>query len=146
MKSIEINVGDVVQLKSGGPKMVVDKIDHNFYDHPIGWAWFSKNDELKNSESSLKTTDINPTQTKVSEPENDSKPFCLVLASHVTKKNAQAFVEKLQEEGYEDARVVIKGKTVRVVYGYYTNESKAYNALNHLNDRNYFEDAWVYKI
>lgn len=46
MKTIEINVGNVVQLKSGGPKMVVSKIDHNFYDHPIGCTWFDKNDNI----------------------------------------------------------------------------------------------------
>jgi|ADurb_Met_01_Slu_FD_contig_111_170962_length_1516_multi_3_in_0_out_0_1 uncharacterized protein YodC (DUF2158 family) len=58
MKSIEINVGDVVQLKSGGPRMVVDKIDHNFYDHPIGCAWFSKNDELRHSQFSPESLNI----------------------------------------------------------------------------------------
>ncbi|MFA5764670.1 MAG: DUF2158 domain-containing protein [Bacilli bacterium] len=58
MKTIEINVGDVVQLKSGGPRMVVDKIDHNFYDHPIGCAWFSKNDELKYAQFSHKSLNV----------------------------------------------------------------------------------------
>ncbi len=58
MKTIEINVGDVVQLKSGGPRMVVDKIDHNFYDHPIGCAWFSKNDEIKYAQFSYKSLNV----------------------------------------------------------------------------------------
>ncbi|MFA5433434.1 MAG: DUF2158 domain-containing protein [Candidatus Paceibacterota bacterium] len=58
MKTIEINVGDVVQLKSGGPRMVVDKIDHNFYDHPIGCVWFNKNDEPKYSQFSHKSLNV----------------------------------------------------------------------------------------
>jgi uncharacterized protein YodC (DUF2158 family) len=58
MKTIEINVGDVVQLKSGGPRMVVDKIDHNFYDHPICCTWFSKNDELRHSQFSPESLNI----------------------------------------------------------------------------------------
>lgn len=141
-----INNGVIYKILNEPSTKTANKIAEAIADTKVESATSPKNDELKSSKSSLKTTDIKPTQTKVSEPENDSKPFCLVLASHVTKKNAQAFVEKLHKEGYEDVRVVIKGKTVRVVYGYYDNESKAYNALNHLNDRNYFEDAWVYKI
>lgn len=141
-----INNGVIYKILNEPSTKTANKIAEAIAVTKVESAPSPKNDELKNSTSSLKTTDIHPTQTKVSEPENDNKPFCLVLASHVTKKNAQAFVEKLHKEGYEDARVVIKGKTVRVVYGYYDNESKAYHALNHLNDRNYFEDAWVYKI
>ena len=58
MKTIEINVGDVVQLKSGGPRMVVDKIDHTFYVHPIGCVWFSKNDEIKYAQFSPESLNI----------------------------------------------------------------------------------------
>lgn len=75
----------------------------------------------------------------------DEALYCLVLASRVTKKNAEAFVEKLVDEGYSDTHLYIKGNTLRVVYGHYPSKSKAYKELNRLHDRSNFEDAWVYK-
>jgi uncharacterized protein YodC (DUF2158 family) len=58
MKTIEINVGDVVQLKSGGPRMVVDKIDHNFYNYPIFCTWFDKNDNIQYHQFSPESLNI----------------------------------------------------------------------------------------
>lgn len=75
-----------------------------------------------------------------------AEPYCIVLASHVTKRNAQNYVDQLQTEGYNDARMVINGKTVRVVYGNYENKNKAYHELNRLHEREHFEQAWVYEI
>jgi uncharacterized protein YodC (DUF2158 family) len=61
MKTIEINVGDVVQLTSGGPRMTVDRIDHSYCHQPIKCIWFNKTDELKYaqfSHESLKVLNI----------------------------------------------------------------------------------------
>ena len=58
MKTIEINVGNIVQLKAGGPKMTVDKIDNDFCDHVIHCIWFDKNDELKYANFSYETLKV----------------------------------------------------------------------------------------
>lgn len=58
MKTIEINVGDVVQLKSGGPRMVVSKIDNNNYNCPICCTWFDKNDDIKHFQFSQETLNV----------------------------------------------------------------------------------------
>jgi uncharacterized protein YodC (DUF2158 family) len=51
-KTMNINVGDVVKLKSGGPKMTVEKIDTELY--AVCW-WFDKNEEAKTSKFCLET-------------------------------------------------------------------------------------------
>lgn len=73
--------------------------------------------------------------------------FCLVLASRVTKKNAQAFVDRLANEGYKDVRVLTEeGRSTKVVYGTFSTQSAAYNALNSLNEKEAFREAWVYEV
>ena len=75
------------------------------------------------------------------------KAYTIVLASQVTKKNAEAFVEHLKKNGHESARMIKTGKTIRVVYSSYASENEAYNALRPLrqNDSD-FADGWVMKI
>lgn len=57
MRTIEIGVGDIVQLKSGGPKMVVDKINYAS-DLTIGCIWFNKTDELKCAWFSIESLNV----------------------------------------------------------------------------------------
>ena len=141
-----INNGIIYKILSEPSTKTANKIAETIAPTKVQVASSTENKRVKNSTNTSKKVDIKPAQTKINKPADGNKPFCLVLASHVTQKNAKSFVDKLHKEGYEDARVVIKGKTVRVVYGYYDNESNAYNELNRLNDRNYFGEAWVYKI
>lgn len=73
------------------------------------------------------------------------KPYCIVLASHVTRHNAEAFVEKLHAEGYTEAYTYEHNKIVRVVYGQYDAEGDAQKDLRDMRDKGYFEQSWVYK-
>ncbi len=45
----ELKIGDVVQLKSGGPQMTIDTIGETMYeDYQSAWCtWFDKNTEQK---------------------------------------------------------------------------------------------------
>ena len=72
--------------------------------------------------------------------------YCIVLASKVSTKNAELYVNTLKEAGHTSARIYTKNKTNRVVYGHYPTESAAYNALNQLNGNSDFTDGWVMKI
>jgi hypothetical protein len=141
-----INNGIIYKILNEPSTNTANKIAETIAPTKSPTTTSSKNKEEKNLKNSSEFN-AQSTQIKINKTTTDNtQPFCLVLASHVTKKNAQIFANKLHKEGYQDVRVVIKGKTVRVVYGYYDNESKAYNELNRLNNRKNFEEAWVYKI
>ncbi|WP_285822009.1 SPOR domain-containing protein [Xylanibacter muris] len=72
--------------------------------------------------------------------------YCIVMASRVAKANAETFVKKLHNEGYEQAYVHTNNNIIRVVYGHYTDESEASSELRSLRDNKYFEQSWIYKI
>lgn len=71
--------------------------------------------------------------------------YCLVLASRITLKNAEAFVDELHDNGWNDASVYVNNDIVRVVYGLYEKESDAYDTLRDIKNNKYFEQAWVYR-
>lgn len=70
--------------------------------------------------------------------------YCIVLASHVRKSNAETYIETLKKQGY-NAEIYVHNNVVRVIYGSFESESEAYKQLNRLNDKEEFYDAWVYK-
>lgn len=73
--------------------------------------------------------------------------FCIVLASHVSKKNATAFVEQLHAKGFAEARVLIKEKSsTKVVFGSYKSEAEAYQALSGLNKNKDFAEGWIMEL
>lgn len=78
-------------------------------------------------------------------PALKAKGYCIVLASHVTKKNAETFVKELQSKGFEEAYTYINNNIVRVVYGNYDDESEAHKALQNVRGSKYFEQSWIYK-
>jgi septal ring-binding cell division protein DamX len=107
------------------------------------------------------TDDIQETQTvskedakesisaDVTTEETSSKStYCIVLASQVTQKNAEIFIEKLSKEGYSEVRLVTsKSNMLRIVYGNYASETEAANSLRSLrNKSDYFEQSWVLEI
>ena len=78
------------------------------------------------------------------EQQEIAKPhYCIVLASRVTKRNAATYTESLQAKGFKDTRVLITSNNVKVIYGFYDTEQKAYAALNKLHHHEAFADGWV---
>lgn len=69
--------------------------------------------------------------------------FVIVLASQVTKINADNYVKTLINNGIIDARVIETGKTRRVVCGNYTNEDEARERVNSLSKVGDYHDAWI---
>lgn len=76
---------------------------------------------------------------------NDSNDFCIILASHITKRNAENFVNELHENGYDQAYTYINNKIVRVAYGNYNTMQDAYNALAKIKTNKKYKEAWVLK-
>lgn len=72
--------------------------------------------------------------------------YCIVMASRVTRSNAETFVKKLHNEGLEQAYVHSHNGITRVVYGHYASENRANSDLRSLRDNKYFEQSWIYKI
>lgn len=75
-----------------------------------------------------------------------SGEYSIVLASRITKANAEAYVSRLHREGYPEARVLErKGEYLKVVYGSYEDEPAALRSLRSLRSKPEFEYAWIYK-
>lgn len=70
--------------------------------------------------------------------------FVIVLASRVTKNNAEAYVSTLKRKGVKDARVISASNGSKVVCGRYSSESEAMNGARELREMSSeFNDAWV---
>ena len=95
------------------------------------------NNELKNKTEVAKTAKATPAETS---------GYVIVIASKVAKKNAEIFVSTLHKQGLNEARVATRNNVTHVVYGNYTTQQDAYNALNKLNDKEPFAEGWVMKI
>ena len=72
--------------------------------------------------------------------------YCIVLASYVTKKNAQLFVDNLQKKGYQESEVYVNRGITRVIYGHFQTADEAYQALRQVHHDKQLEEAWVYKF
>lgn len=95
------------------------------------------NNELKHKTEVVKTAKAAPAETS---------GYVIVIASKVAKKNAEIFVSTLHKQGLNEARVATRNNVTRVVYGNYTTQQDAYNALNKLNNKEPFVEGWVMKI
>ena len=75
-----------------------------------------------------------------------STTYAIVLACHVSEKNALGFVESLKEAGFADGRFV-DGRVTRVLYGEYFTETEAMNALKQMKGQHRaFADGWVMQV
>jgi cell division septation protein DedD len=91
---------------------------------------------------------------KPAKPVDVSKPaiksakregYCIVLASQVSKHNAEDFINRLAKRGYEGAEIYVHNNVTRVVYGHFDNQNDAYKKLQKISREKELEEAWVYK-
>ena len=98
-------------------------------------------------EETKKPTVTASIQTTPKTPEvQPATVYCIVVASQVSQRNAEAFVEILQKKGIEDVRVCVHNNIRRVVLGAYATEAEAYQQLQHVHQHEALRDAWVYKL
>lgn len=86
-----------------------------------------------------------PTANKLPEIKSTTY-YTIVLASKVSKSNADGFVDRLRKNSNIQAVVLDKPHNTKVIYGHYASESEAYSALNKLNSQDVFKDSWVTKV
>ena len=72
--------------------------------------------------------------------------FCLVLASKITRRNAQLFAQSLQDKGHREAEVLFRGKSVKVIYGHYATKHEADSAFLRLRSDEDLKDCWVMHV
>lgn len=72
--------------------------------------------------------------------------FCIVLASYITQRNAEIFVNNLQQKGYDKAEVYNRNNVTRVIYGKYATEAEAYTDLKQIHKDKSLAEAWVMKL
>ncbi len=112
----------------------------------------TKAEEIKNAlvadeelqETSKESENAELEQEKA-EAQTASDGYCIVMASHVAKQNAEAYVNELHGKGYTEAYVYTHNSIVRVVYGNYESEADAYSVLREIRGNKYFEQSWVYR-
>lgn len=95
--------------------------------------------------TNLKTNNVKPAQASPTIKGDSSSRYCIILASRITRKNAERFVGELKDAGITDAYTYIHNNVVRVAYGYFSTEREAQDSLAKLRGKNYFEQAWVYE-
>ena len=85
-------------------------------------------------------------EVKVTKVEESKDYFCIVLASALSKSNAENFVKKLTAEGNKNIHAVDCSSGMKVVYGKFENEKDARSSLDTMRSRENFKDAWIYKV
>jgi cell division septation protein DedD len=103
--------------------------------------------EKKNDTSISPSKDTTEQDAEDRLDNNKQDYYSIVLASKVSKSNAESYVKEMHKAGYEDTKVYVHHHTVRVIYGCYSSESEAYNQLNKLRDKSDdFKESWIYKV
>ena len=87
-----------------------------------------------------------PKTEPVETAEEVRKGFCIVLASYVSTRNANAFIERLQKQGYDQAEIFERNNIRRVIYGHYVSENDAYNDLRRFHRQSETAEAWVMSL
>ena len=95
---------------------------------------------------STKEVKVKEVIEEVNAPQKQEIFYTIVLASRITKKNAEAYTESLKNKGLENAEILAKGAHIKVICGRYESEKEAYKAMNKLNNNPDFADCWVTKI
>lgn len=74
----------------------------------------------------------------------DKKEYAIVLASHVSKVNAEDYINELSKSGFKGARYVKINSVSRILYSQYPTKELAQSALKDLKNKNEaFSDAWI---
>lgn len=81
----------------------------------------------------------------IKQAKKDSAAYCIVMASHITRRNAETYVNELHASGLDEAYTYEHNKIMRVVYGRYESKQEAQAVLRTIRGNKHFEQSWVYK-
>lgn len=92
-----------------------------------------------------KSAEAEATKPVAIKTDSARKGYCIVLASHVNKQNAEIFISNLAERGYKGAEIYVHNHVTRIVYGHYENQADAYTQLQKIAKEKDLAESWVYK-
>ena len=72
--------------------------------------------------------------------------YCIVLASYVSERNANAFIERLQKQGFDQAEIFERNNIRRVIYGHYASEEAAHDDLRRFHRQSETAEAWLMQL
>lgn len=73
--------------------------------------------------------------------------YTIVLASSITRRNADDYTNTLKGKGFSDASVYDNGNITRVIYGHFRSEESARDSLRKLrDDSDFFKEAWILMV
>lgn len=102
-----------------------------------------RNNKEKVTETKAAKDDKAESETGSIGKNKDTKDgFSIVLASHVTLKNADAYAKDLQRRGYENV-YVYRRNHVKVLMGNFQNQAEAAKVLRQMHSKPEFEGAWI---
>ena len=142
----------LLTLPTGKTEMMTRTISN--LNNTILWGMMSK--DTNASKIEIKKTDIPIKPVKVDtiikkdtvmtvQKDNVKQGYCIVLASYVSKQNAQTFIELLKKKGIDSAEVYMHNDVRRVICGNFPTPNDAYIALRSLHQHKELAEAWVYK-
>ena len=117
------------------------------FSSPLEETVRSNQASLLPSEPTTELREATPSSESVTEVSSENEPagnYCIVLASNVSLKNANRYVETLHQRGFTNARVYNNGKMNRVILdGFQTKEqaSEKNTELHHTNSE--YASTWV---
>ena len=109
--------------------------------------------QIPNSGSTTRIKEKNNPPTRVSDNQATAKKqvdpkedvWVIVLASHVSGRNAELFIEQLKNDGIVSARMINKGH--KIVCGSFESESDARSYIKLLREKtSHCDDCWITKI
>ncbi len=102
------------------------------------------NDSPSTANTQTQTAPSQAPSPKAAKQEAEGR-FCIVLASAISRHNAEEFVKTLKGQGFESARI-LEGTMIRVVIGNYQTDNEAYYAVHEVQKAGGdFQYAWVYE-
>ena len=92
------------------------------------------------------TLSLDGSSQAAAQPRDEKPAFCIVLASQVSQRNADSFINILEKDGFHEASIMMT-RFRRVVYGHYASEEEATKQLRQLRSKSsHFKEAWVMRI
>ena len=80
-------------------------------------------------------------------PEKQEAKFAIVLASYVSKNNADIFIDNLARQGFKEGRYVKDEKISRILYSNYKDKEEAQQALQELRQQSReFAEGWILEL
>lgn len=76
-----------------------------------------------------------------------NRPFyAIVMASRITRNNAELYIQKLQEKGIKDLQVYTSNGYTKVIYKKFTDKESAQTALRNLPQSETFNGCWITEV